>query len=126
MNKSKDPFEIVFEEQEESPPDSPVGLDENEAQTSLGHIRGDVDASANVHTSQPSTSSAVIVAIGTVGPVSKPKEDDDDEEEENMDVELGKLQYSGDPDKVAKMQTLLAKSTDEQISRHESFRISGF
>ncbi|XP_073304147.1 transcription initiation factor TFIID subunit 11-like [Primulina huaijiensis] len=34
-----------------------------------------------------------------------------------MDVELGKLQSSGDPDKVAKMQILLAKFTDEQVSR---------
>ncbi|XP_073015231.1 transcription initiation factor TFIID subunit 11-like isoform X3 [Primulina eburnea] len=126
MNKSKDPFEIAFEEPEESPPDSPVGLDENESQTSLGHIRGDVNASANIHTSHASTSSAVTVAIGTAGPVGKPKEDDDDEEEENMDVELGKLPSSGDPDKVAKMQALLAKFTDEQMSRYESFRRSGF
>ncbi|KAI5676959.1 hypothetical protein M9H77_07909 [Catharanthus roseus] len=76
MEQSKDPFEVTFEEQEESPPESPIAPDENETQI-------------------------------------PPKEDDEEEEEENMEIELGKLTSTGDPDKMAKMQ-------------YESFRRSGF
>ncbi|KAL2243015.1 UNVERIFIED_CONTAM: Transcription initiation factor TFIID subunit 11 [Sesamum indicum] len=127
MKKSKDPFEIAFEEQEESPPESPVGLDENEVQTSAGPstiVTGELDASTNVNATDPSTLGAV--SIGTAGPISKNKEDDEEEEEENMDVEFGKLRPTGDPAKTAKMQEILAHFTEEQMSRYESFRRSGF
>ncbi|KAL6497322.1 transcription initiation factor TFIID subunit 11 [Orobanche gracilis] len=124
MKKSKDPFEIAFEDQEESPPGSPVGVDENETQTSAGTVMfvgEDTDTSADVLPADPS----IPASLGTAGSIGKNKEDDDDEEE-NMDVELGKLQASGDPAKMAKMQEILAHFTREQMSRYESFRRSGF
>ncbi|GMP71248.1 hypothetical protein CsSME_00029734 [Camellia sinensis var. sinensis] len=54
------------------------------------------------------------------------KEEDDEEEEENMDIELGKLSSTADPHKKAKMQSILSQFTEEQMSRYESFRRSGF
>ncbi|XP_051116014.1 transcription initiation factor TFIID subunit 11 [Andrographis paniculata] len=126
MKKSKDPFEIAFEEQEDSPPESPVGVDENETQTSAGpntNVTGEFEQSAKVLAAGPSTSAPV--SIGRTGPAGKNKDDDEEEEEENMDVELGKLR-SGDPAKTAKMQEILAHFTEEQMSRYESFRRSGF
>ncbi|XP_022873334.1 transcription initiation factor TFIID subunit 11-like isoform X5 [Olea europaea var. sylvestris] len=103
MKKSKDPFEVAFEEQDVSPPESPTGPDENEEKTR---------AASN--------------SVVTAGPVGKSKEEDEEEEEENMDVELGKFPSSGDPDKVAIMQSILSQFTEEQMSRYESFRRSGF
>ncbi|KAL1547608.1 transcription initiation factor TFIID subunit 11 [Salvia divinorum] len=126
MKKSKDPFEIAFEEQEESPPESPVGLDENESQAAAGPGGGDQDMNANVLTTGQSTAAAGSVPMGTAAQVGKNKEEDEDEEEENMDVELGKLRPSGDPTKTAKMQEILSQFTEEQMSRYESFRRSGF
>ncbi|KAI3454817.1 hypothetical protein Pfo_011480 [Paulownia fortunei] len=129
MKKSKDPFEIAFEEQEESPPESPVGLDENDPQTSAGPsmiVSGDLDMNASGLATDPSTSAAVSMSVGTAGTIGKNKEDDEEEEEENMDVELGKLRSSGDPAKTAKMQEILAHFTEQQMSRYESFRRSGF
>ncbi|KAL6584129.1 transcription initiation factor TFIID subunit 11 [Orobanche minor] len=126
MKKSKDPFEIAFEDQEESPPGSPVGVDENETQTSAGtamFVGEDTDTSADVIPTDP----LIPASVGTAGSIGKNKEDDEEEEEEeNMDVELGKLQASGDPAKMAKMQEILAHFTREQMSRYESFRRSGF
>lgn len=104
MKKSKDPFEIAFEEQEESPPESPVGHDENESQAAAGPSGGDPDTNANVPVADPSRAAAGSISTGAAGQIGKNKEDDDDEEEENMDVELGKLRPSGDPTKTAKMQ----------------------
>nr|GMD72700.1 transcription initiation factor TFIID subunit 11-like [Ipomoea batatas] len=43
-----------------------------------------------------------------------------------MDVQLGKFTSSTDPDKKAKMQSILSQFTEEQMSRYESFRRSGF
>ncbi|XP_042052634.1 transcription initiation factor TFIID subunit 11-like [Salvia splendens] len=126
MKKSKDPFEIAFEEQEESPPESPVGLDENESQAAAGPGGGDQEMNANVLTAGPSTAAAGSVPMGTATQVGKNKEEDEDEEDENMDVELGKLRPSGDPTKTAKMQEILSQFTEEQMSRYESFRRSGF
>ncbi|KAG8379299.1 hypothetical protein BUALT_Bualt07G0074000 [Buddleja alternifolia] len=129
MKKSKDPFEIAFEEQEESPPESPVGPDENEVQTSAGPsmiVSGDFDVNADARAADPSTSAAAPISVGTAGPVGKNKEEEEEEEEENVDVELGKLRPSGDPVKTAKMQEILAHFTEEQMSRYESFRRSGF
>ncbi|KAK6123115.1 hypothetical protein DH2020_019528 [Rehmannia glutinosa] len=125
MKKSKDPFE----EQEESPPESPVGLDENEAETSAGPVmivNEDTELNANVLATGPSTSASVSMSVGPTGPIGKNKDDDEEEEEENMDVELGKLRASGDPAKTAKMQEILGHFTEEQMSRYESFRRSGF
>ncbi|KAL2502075.1 transcription initiation factor TFIID subunit 11-like [Forsythia ovata] len=127
MKKSKDPFEIAFEEQDESPPESPTGPDENEAQTPLTlDVSGDDDISNNLRPAVPSTSAAASIPVGTAGPTGKSKEEDEEEEEENMDVELGKLPSSGDPDKTAIMQTILSQFTEGQMSRYESFRRSGF
>uniref|UniRef100_A0A166ESU2 TAFII28-like protein domain-containing protein n=1 Tax=Daucus carota subsp. sativus TaxID=79200 RepID=A0A166ESU2_DAUCS len=50
------------------------------------------------------------VAAGTTATASRGKNKDDEEEEleeDNMDVELGKLQSTGDPDKMAKMHAIL-------------------
>ncbi|CAI9761234.1 unnamed protein product [Fraxinus pennsylvanica] len=109
MKKSKDPFEIAFVEQDESPSESPTGPDENEAQTP-----------------DPSTSATASNPVRTAGPTGKSKEEDEEEEEDNMDVELGKLPSSSDPDKTAIMQTILSQFTEKQMSRYESFRRSGF
>ncbi|KAL3640493.1 transcription initiation factor TFIID subunit 11 [Castilleja foliolosa] len=106
MKKSKDPCEIALEEQDESPPESPAGP--------VIAVSDDMDTNSNV---KP-------VSVGSAGPIGKNKEDDD--EEENVDVELGKLQPIGDPEKTAKMQELLAHFTQEQMNRYESFRRSGF
>ncbi|CAI9782922.1 unnamed protein product [Fraxinus pennsylvanica] len=130
MKKFKDPFEIAFEEQDESPPESPTGPDENEAKTPGAltlDVSGDDDIGNNLHLTDPSTSAAASNSVATAGPVGKSKEEDEEEEEEeNMDVELGKFPSSDDPDKVATMQTILSQFTEEQMSRYESFRRSGF
>ncbi|CAI9090741.1 OLC1v1025570C2 [Oldenlandia corymbosa var. corymbosa] len=122
MKQSKDPFEVAFEEQEESPPESPAGPDENETQTLVAaNDQGD-EADATLHPSNPSAASSSI-AIGTAGPIGKSKEDDDEEDEENMEIELARLP-NGDPDQKAKMQSILSQFTDEQMNRYESFRRS--
>ncbi|KAK1269387.1 hypothetical protein QJS04_geneDACA017081 [Acorus gramineus] len=99
----KDPFEAAYEE--ESPPESPT-LAEDEAapptSTAVDGNEEDADATAG----------------------GKGKEEEEEEEDENMEVELGK--YSGDPHKTAKMQAILSQFTEEQMSRYESFRRSGF
>ncbi|XP_022873330.1 transcription initiation factor TFIID subunit 11-like isoform X2 [Olea europaea var. sylvestris] len=129
MKKSKDPFEVAFEEQDVSPPESPTGPDENEEKTRGAltlDVSGDDDMANNLHLTDPSTSAAASNSVVTAGPVGKSKEEDEEEEEENMDVELGKFPSSGDPDKVAIMQSILSQFTEEQMSRYESFRRSGF
>ncbi|KAL9175401.1 hypothetical protein ABFS82_02G109700 [Erythranthe guttata] len=127
MNKSKDPFAVAFEEQDESPPESPVGLDDLESQTLAGGpVGGDTTVNNNDLAAGPSTSAAVAMSVGTADPHGKNKEDDEEEEEDNVDVELGKLQPNGDPTKRAKMQEILAHFTEDQMSRYESFRRSGF
>ncbi|XP_019161160.1 PREDICTED: transcription initiation factor TFIID subunit 11 isoform X2 [Ipomoea nil] len=126
MKQSKDPFEAAFEEQEESPPDSPIVAEENETQNEAAITVNDhgTDEFVSInHPENPSTSVAATVPTGTAG---KPKEDDEEEEEEHMEVQLGKLASSSDPDKMAKMQTILSQFTGEQMSRYESFRRSGF
>ncbi|XP_057963556.1 transcription initiation factor TFIID subunit 11 isoform X2 [Malania oleifera] len=129
MKQSKDPFEVAFEEQEDSPPDSPTAFHEIESKTQAAMVtdnQRDVDMNANSHTANPSKATAPTVLAGATRPTSKTKEDDDDDEEENVDVELAKFPSSGDPDKMAKMQAILSQFTEEQMSRYESFRRSGF
>ncbi|KVH97092.1 transcription initiation factor TFIID subunit 11-like [Cynara cardunculus var. scolymus] len=129
MKQSKDPFEVAFEELDESPPDSPNPHDEIETQTlaakpSKNSQRYDVE-----HSTSPSNQPKARVRFSSTSaaiPTNKNKEDDDEEEEENMDVELGKFASTGDPDKMAKMQSILSQFTEEQMSRYESFRRSGF
>ncbi|CAH9136615.1 unnamed protein product [Cuscuta epithymum] len=126
MKQSKDPFEAAFEEQEESPPDSPTGAVENEAQNEASlalNDNGTDDFASINHSENPSTSFA---ATAPTAAASKPKEDDEEEEEEHMDMQLGKLSSTSDPDKMAKMQSILSQFTEEQMSRYESFRRSGF
>ncbi|XP_055809828.1 transcription initiation factor TFIID subunit 11-like isoform X1 [Solanum dulcamara] len=128
MKRSKDPFEAAFEEQDDSPPESPVGTDENEGQDQ-GAVGVNEHGGDDVNTDsreKPSTSKATSVSDGTAGPISKPKEEVEEEEEESMDVQLGKLSSSSDPDKLAKMQSILSQFTEEQMTRYESFRRSGF
>ncbi|KAJ8564757.1 hypothetical protein K7X08_001217 [Anisodus acutangulus] len=129
MKHSKDPFEAAIEEDEVSPPESPVGLDENETedQTALNvSAHGGDDANINPGMENRLTSRNVPISAGTAGPSSKMKEEDEEEEEENMDVQLGKFASSSDPDKLSKMQSILSKFTEEQMSRYESFCRSGF
>ncbi|KAJ4980245.1 hypothetical protein NE237_031082 [Protea cynaroides] len=127
MKQSKDPFEVAFEEQQESPPESSVAADETETQTpaATSTIPMDVqedDPNVNIQPTHPSTSVVAPSAAATAG---KMKEEEE-EEEENMDVELGKFSSTGDPDKMAKMQAILSQFSEEQMSRYESFRRSGF
>ncbi|XP_070043638.1 transcription initiation factor TFIID subunit 11-like isoform X2 [Nicotiana tomentosiformis] len=128
MKRSKDPFEAAFEGQDDSLPESPIGIDENEGQDQAAvdvHVHGGDDANTGSR-DNPSASRAASVSVGTTGPISKPKEEDEEEEEENMDVQLGKFSASSDPDKMSKMQSILSQFTEEQMSRYESFRRSGF
>ncbi|XP_072963197.1 transcription initiation factor TFIID subunit 11 [Typha angustifolia] len=114
----KDPFEAAVEEQE-SPPESPVPAEEEEV------AAGDAEADEEeVDPQSRPASAAPPPAAGGAG--GKGKEEEDDEEEENMEVELDKLPSRGDPDKLAKMQAILSQFTEEQMSRYESFRRSGF
>ncbi|KAL3523221.1 hypothetical protein ACH5RR_016055 [Cinchona calisaya] len=126
MKQTKDPFEVAFEEQEESPPESPIAPDENETQTPAVIISQGDDVGTSVHPSNPSTATDAAILIGTAGRIAKSKEEDEEEEEENMEIELGKFSTGGDPDEMAKMQTILSQFTDEQMNRYESFRRSGF
>ncbi|XP_058197581.1 transcription initiation factor TFIID subunit 11 isoform X2 [Rhododendron vialii] len=75
----------------------------------------------NTNTAKPLKSTAAAASLAR-----KAKEDEEEEEEEeNMDVELGNPSTS-DPDKMSKMQAILSQFTEEQMSRYESFRRSGF
>ncbi|CAB4276873.1 unnamed protein product [Prunus armeniaca] len=146
--QSKDPFEAAFEEQEDSPPDSPVAPDA--ARTALD-TQEDDDPLLPPGSKDPSSSATPLAApppplpttavttarttpaATTAAPstsaratVKHNKDDDDDEDEENMDVELGKFSATGDPDKMAKMQAILSRFSEEQMSRYESFRRAGF
>lgn len=130
MKQSKDPFEVAAEEHESSPPDSPVGHTETgtqdlAAQVSVSSHGADADNSIHTLNPQKETIKSASTSASAAKTV-KNKEDDDEEEEENMDVELGKFPASSDPSKMAKMQAILSQFTDEQMSRYESFRRSGF
>ncbi|KAL4325545.1 hypothetical protein GQ457_11G018590 [Hibiscus cannabinus] len=145
MKQSKDPFEAALEEQEESPPDCPVGEDElnshtpNEAQNQTEGAQNilvddddDYDGlgptiknpSHPSSSSTPKLHSTSVNASVAAAVNNKNKEYDDDEEEENVDVELSKFPTSGDPTKMAKMQAILSQFTENQMSRYESFRRS--
>jgi len=131
MKQSKDPFEAALEEQEESPPDSPIGQDDLDSQTPIqtqtqnqapaGHniLLDDDDYDEPIaegnNPSHPSSSSTPMLLSTNVKPTvtaaaanavatTKNKEYEDDEEEENVDVELSKFPSSADPTKMAKMQ----------------------
>ncbi|XP_062016056.1 transcription initiation factor TFIID subunit 11 [Rosa rugosa] len=151
--QSKDPFEAAFEEQDDSPPDSPAAVDAIRAALDEDYDEGlppeDLPSS-----SAPSTAAAAATTttttVATVTPATKTltkkssakptpassaratkqsqqnKEEDDDEDEDNVDVELGKYPATGDPVKMAKMQAILSRFSEEQMSRYESFRRAGF
>ncbi|GLT41793.1 hypothetical protein SLA2020_158350 [Shorea laevis] len=129
MKQSKDPFEAAQEEQDDSPPESPVAADELETQTPAGQdvlTGGDDDeiGAAVNNPSEPSTSAPKLASTGANASAGKHKDDEEEEEEENMEVELGKFPSSSDPTKMAKMQAILSQFTEEQMSRYESFRRS--
>ncbi|TYK19451.1 transcription initiation factor TFIID subunit 11 [Cucumis melo var. makuwa] len=138
MKQSKDPFEAAFEEQEESPPNSPSAADDLEIPTTVAPVPADAfdlqdgdddpkSASVATHSVTPvSTTSMFVSSSSHVSAAPKTKEDDEEEEEENVEVELAKFPSSGDPDKMAKMQAILSQFTEEQMSRYESFRRAGF
>ncbi|XP_038904708.1 transcription initiation factor TFIID subunit 11 isoform X2 [Benincasa hispida] len=140
MKQSKDPFEAAFEEQEESPPNSPSAVDDLEIPTNVAPATADAfdlqdagdddskSAAVATHSAAPASSTSMFVSSSSnVSAAPKTKEDDDEEEEENVEVELAKFPSSGDPDKnMAKMQAILSQFTEEQMSRYESFRRAGF
>lgn len=116
MKQSKDPFEAAaYEEQEESPPHSPIAGDEFKVLTpappssqkdvavSQDDDDDDYDDLDSAFVNHPSTSSTPMLASAPITK-AKNKEDEDEEEEDNMDIELSKLPSSADPDKMAKMQ----------------------
>ncbi|XP_058101048.1 transcription initiation factor TFIID subunit 11 [Magnolia sinica] len=117
MKQSKDPFEAAFDEPE-SPPESPIAP---ELETPVADADEEISGRPQTAVANPSTGPAAAAIAGT----GKTKEEEEEEEEENMDVELGKVP-SGDPDKMAKMQAILSEFTEDQMSRYESFRRSGF
>ncbi|CAI0393680.1 unnamed protein product [Linum tenue] len=132
MNQSKDPFEAAYEEQEESPPDSPLApadFDRRPASPPSAAAPASQNAATapddeetdHVNPSDPSPSAPASASAKIKG---KSKEEDEDEEEENMEVELAKFPASGDPNKMAKMQTILSQFTEDQMTRYESFRRS--
>ena len=109
MKQSKDPFEVAFEEQEDSPPGSPITLDAVETKMPAAEVSANVqedddEVDTNIDSTKPSTSKAASKSVGAGIRTTKTKEEEEEEEEENMDVELGKYQPTGDPDKMAKMQ----------------------
>ncbi|KAI8000908.1 Transcription initiation factor TFIID subunit 11 [Camellia lanceoleosa] len=139
MKQSKDPFEVAFEEQvDESPPDSPV-VDRIETQNQAHSESTASQLGVNVNAHEDEDEDDDYDDEDLVEKANKPlksravasvnrkkKEEDEEEEEENMEVELRKAPSITDPDKMAKMQTILSQFTEEQMSRYESFRRSGF
>ncbi|KAL5775872.1 hypothetical protein ACOSP7_013429 [Xanthoceras sorbifolium] len=121
MKQSKDPFEAALEEQEESPPESPIGQEELEgtqSHTAGGGLEDEFETSNAAAVPGGSNVKANVA-------VAKNKEDDEEEEEENMDVDLAsKLPSSADPSKMEKMQSILSQFTEDQMNRYESFRRS--
>lgn len=109
MKQSQDPFEAAFVEQEESPPESPSAANDMEAQLDEAFANdanqpeeeGGMDIV--VHPNVPSTSAAPPASARINQPSNKSKEEEE-EDEDDMEVELGKLPSTGDPDKMAKMQ----------------------
>ncbi|OVA01309.1 TAFII28-like protein [Macleaya cordata] len=72
---------------------------------------------------QNQSSTSVEPQLGNPGTSGKNKDDEEEEEEENMDVELGKFPSSAS---VLLFRAILSQFTEEQMSRYESFRRSGF
>ncbi|KAL5549583.1 hypothetical protein UlMin_004814 [Ulmus minor] len=139
--QSKDPFEAAFEDQDDSPPESPSAIaDPPPPPASL--TTSNPSSSFDAHDDDdplplpkhPSSSSAVPPTVSSrthfptsaSGSASKHREDDEEEDEENVEVELEKFPTSSDPHKMAKMQAILSQFTEEQMSRYESFRRAGF
>ena len=107
MKLSKDPFEVAFEEVDDSPPDSPYAHDDNETQTLAAQPTIHSQRYGEENSMHPSNQPKARVRLGSTSAsvaTNKNKDDDDEEEDENMDVELGKFPSTGDPDKMAKMQ----------------------
>ncbi|KAL6201760.1 hypothetical protein ACLB2K_025472 [Fragaria x ananassa] len=145
--QSKDPFEAAFEEQDDSPPDSPAAVDAIRAALDEDYDEGLPPEELPPSTSAAAAAPTAATAVATVTPTTKTltkkssakppiaraakqsqqnKEEDDDEDEDNVDVELGKYPATGDPVKMAKMQAILSRFSEEQMSRYESFRRAGF
>nr|GMD81193.1 transcription initiation factor TFIID subunit 11 [Ipomoea batatas] len=93
MKQSKDPFEAVFEEQEESPPDSPNGVEENEIQNEASLAVNDHETDDFVSINHPENPTISVIAIAPSGTVGKPKENDEEEEEEHMETLLQSLEH---------------------------------
>ncbi|MQM06698.1 hypothetical protein Taro_039524 [Colocasia esculenta] len=126
----KDPFEAACEEQE-SPPDSPSPPEDGNAATGgRGETEGGEEEAEEqlLADARPRPVAAAAPATGGAGKGGSGRakeEEDEEEDEEHMDVEISKFP-SGDPDKLSKMELILAQFTGEQMSRYESFRRSNF
>ncbi|CAN8231278.1 unnamed protein product [Cochlearia groenlandica] len=122
MKHSKDPFEAAIEEeQDESPPESPVGDGDAGIETDQAHEDDERDSNGGGGGRHTKKMKASVAASET----NKSKDEDEEEEEENMDVELTKYPTTtADPAKMAKMQIILSQFTEDQMSRYESFRRS--
>ncbi|PIA36569.1 hypothetical protein AQUCO_03300038v1 [Aquilegia coerulea] len=129
-------------------------VDEDNNQNNNLNNNNNINDKQNINDNNPSTSGVTPLRHISNTNTGKNKDDDEEEEEENMDMELGKFPSSGDPDKMAKMQlsfrnsfnflvdahfyvctllililffrAILSQFTEEQMSRYESFRRSGF
>ncbi|GAA0156460.1 general transcription factor [Lithospermum erythrorhizon] len=133
MKQSQDPFEAALMEQEKSPSESPINVEDNDEPrdpiSNDGTSPRDDDFNSNVHVSEPPVFTSDAAAAGTSNVDGKLKEDEEDEEEENMDAELRNLSSAApaeNPDSRANMQAMLSQFTEEQMNRYESFRRSGF
>lgn len=135
MNQSKDPFEAAFVEQEESPPESPVGGNDIETQDGAPSIDDvnqpeeeemDVSDHHNVASTSAAPPPVPVASAKITQPNNKIKDEDEEEEDDNVDVELRKVPSTSNPDKTDIMQSILSQFTEEQMSRYESFRRSGF
>ena len=136
MKQSKDPFEAAFEEQEDSPPESPADASFDtqnpnssdaaahhpQPQPPHDHLHDDDNPKKAAPQFTPTSGAGPITTTGAgagtgTGTSTKNKDEDDEEEEENMDVELGKFPSSGDPDKMAKMQLVWNFSFNSLIKK---------
>lgn len=115
----KDPFEAACEEQG-SPPESPIQAEEEEEEEVV-----EVPQKQEHEQHDDQTEGKVVVNAK-----GKEKEEEileaDEEEENSIRVESKVNSGQSELDKKIKMQEVLSKFTDDQMSRYESFRRSGF
>ncbi|KAF5453559.1 hypothetical protein F2P56_028456, partial [Juglans regia] len=115
LKKSMDPFEVAFEDVEDFLPDSPT--------TGPGHIDNE---NQFLTPSNPLTSPAPTISIGTNASTGYNEDEDEEEEEDNVDLNIRNIALRDDPDKTAKTRAILSQFTGEQMERFEFYRRSRF